>query len=225
VNNIFIRSSDAQQWAPFLAEPVKHWRTGFSARTLAYSWQEAQGFPTEVKNVLSSAVAFHNIELLLGIPEHQVPLPGGTRPSQNDIWVLARADANLVSIAVEGKVGETFGPTVEDWLSEPTPGKSDRLAFLRIQLGLNVEIPGTIRYQLLHRTASAVIEASRFCAPHAIMLVHSFSQTHERFGDYAAFAKLFGVEVEINRLVSVGSVNGIGLHLCWVCGNELYLAK
>ncbi len=61
-------------------------------------------------------------------------------------------------------------------------------------MGLNEPVPGAIRYQLLHRAASAIIEAKRFGAPHAIMLVHSFSQTHEWFADYAAFAKLLGVE-------------------------------
>ena len=82
-----------------------------------------------------------------------------------------------------------------------------------------------MRYQLLHRTASAVIEAKRYNAKHAVLVVHSFSQTHQWFSDYAAFAKLFGVEVEVNRLVSVGDRNGVTLHLCWVCGNAKYLTK
>ncbi|MFA7012304.1 MAG: hypothetical protein WC202_05045, partial [Desulfobacterales bacterium] len=48
------------------------------------------------------------------LPEHKVPLPGGSRSSQNDIWVLARSKGQLISIAVEGKVSETFGPTVQE---------------------------------------------------------------------------------------------------------------
>ena len=56
--NIFIPTNSAEQWAQFLAEPVKHWQKGFSARTLAYSWQEAQGFPEEVVAVLGTVEQF-----------------------------------------------------------------------------------------------------------------------------------------------------------------------
>jgi hypothetical protein len=80
LSQVYIPTSSAEQWAQFLAEPVKHWRQGYSARTLAYSWQEACGFPTEVRSVLEST--FPSIELLLALPEHKVPLPGGSRPSQ-----------------------------------------------------------------------------------------------------------------------------------------------
>ncbi len=38
-------------------------------------------------------------------------------------------------------------------------------------LGLS-DVPGTVRYQLLHRTASAVLAARQFCADAAVMLVH-----------------------------------------------------
>ena len=224
-NHVYIPTSSAEHWAQCLAEPGKHWRTGFSARTLAYSWHEALGFPTEVQAALSAAEPFAGIEMLLAIPEHQVPLPGGSRPSQNDIWILARAKNALVSIAVEGKIAEPFGPTVAEWLADGSPGKKVRLEFLASILGLQVPVPGHVRYQLLHRAASAVIEAQRFCASHAVMLVHSFSQGRQWFADYAAFAALFGVDVEANRVASIQQSGPIQLHLCWVCGNEQYLAK
>ena len=38
----------------------------------------------------SDTPALREAEFLLAIPEHEVPLPGGIRPSQNDLWVLAR---------------------------------------------------------------------------------------------------------------------------------------
>ena len=168
MSKIYIPAVSADQWAQFLADPVKHWRKGYSARTLAYSWQEANGFPIEVQRFL--ATQFPDIELLLAFPEHQVPLLGGSRPSQNDIWVLARSAGNLISIAVEGKVSETFGPTVQEWRAEASSGKSERLNFLCGQLGIQSDVPDTLRYQLLHRTVSALIEATRFGAAHAVML-------------------------------------------------------
>ncbi len=222
MSQIYIPASSAEQWAQFLAEPVKHWRKGYSARTLAYSWQEAADFPSEVGVVLSQT--FPDLELLLAFPEHQVPLPGGSRPSQNDIWVLARSQGELISIAVEGKVSEPFGPTVREWQSEPSPGKSERLSYLLDILNL-ASVPDAVRYQLLHRTASAIIEAQRFNAAHAVMLVHSFSQSREWFEDYTAFVALMGGGANENRIVSVGSRSGVSLHLAWVCGDAGYLEK
>lgn len=222
MSRIYVPTSSAEQWAQFLAEPVKHWRQGFSARSLAYSWQEAGGFPAEVGSVL--AAQFPSAELLLAFPEHKVSLPGGSRSSQNDIWALARCNGQLISIAVEGKVSEPFGPTVQEWQAESSPGKAERLAYLLSLLGLS-SVPDITRYQLLHRTASAIIEAQRFNAANAVMLVHSFSQSSEWFQDYAAFVSLMGGSAKENSMVSIGSRSGISLHLAWVCGNASYLSK
>ncbi len=222
MSQIYLPASSAEQWAAFLAEPVKQWRQGYSARTLAYAWQEAHGFPAEVGSILTSV--FPTAELLLALPEHKVPLPGGTRSSQNDIWVLARSDHQLISMAVEGKVSEPFGPTVQEWQAESSPGKVKRLAYLLSLLGLS-SIPDTTRYQLLHRTASAIIEAQRFNAAHAVMLVHSFSPSSEWFQDYAAFVALMGGSAAADKMIPVGSPSGVSLHLAWVRGNAHYLAK
>ncbi len=129
-----------------------------------------------------------------------------------------------MSIAVEGKVAETFGPTVQEWQAEASPGKSERLAYLLNLLGLST-VPETTRYQLLHRTASAIIEAQRFNAAHAVMLVHSFSQSNEWFRDYAAFVSLMGGSATENGVVSVGARSGVPLYLAWVRGNAQYLSR
>lgn len=222
MSKIYIPAKNADDWSKFLADPEKQWRTGYSARTLAYSWQEADGFPAEVGKVLTAQ--FPAMELLLALPEHKVPLPGGSRQSQTDLWLLAKFQGSLVSVAVEGKVSEAFGPTIQEWQPESSAGKTERLAYLLDLLGL-ASVPDCIRYQLLHRTASAIIEAKRFDAAHAIMLVHSFSPTSEWFDDYAAFVSLLGGSAEKNSLVSVGSRSGISLHLAWVCGDARCLSK
>jgi hypothetical protein len=126
---------------------------------------------------------------------------------------------------VEGKVGEPFGPTVAEWQAEGSKGKDKRLAFLCDLLGLTQPVPGPIRYQLLHRTASAILEARRFNAPHALMLVHSFSQTHEWFDDYADFARLLGGEANVGSLVHIGLRAEVDLYLSWVRGDARYLSK
>jgi hypothetical protein len=225
MKTIYIPAKRPEEWAQFLAEPIKHWRTGYSARTLAYAWQEQRGFPEEVSKVLQASSCFPDIEMLLGLPEHQVDLPGGRRPSQNDIWVLARANRQLISIAVEGKVSEPFDMPLEEWLAGASRGKLERLNYLCEVLGMTTPVPGHVRYQLLHRTASAIIEARRFCATHAVLLIHSFSQTNEWFDDYREFAKLFGVDAKVDELLTIGTRKEITVHLCWVRGNKDCLTR
>lgn len=214
-------------WQRLLADPVKHWRTGYSAKSIAYSWTEAKGFPGEVQAVLdeSEATCLRDLEFLIGIPEHEVPLPGGRRPSQNDVFVLAKGSDGLVSIAVEGKVSESFDSPVDQRFAKPTPGQSTRLAFLLDLLELNRGNVGGIGYQLLHRTASAILEARRFGASHAVMLVHSFSQEMAHFDDYKNFVGLYGQTAEANRLYEAKQLGDITLYLGWVVGNAEYLTR
>ena len=128
-----------------------------------------------------------------------------------------------VSIAVEGTVSEPFGPTVEEWLQGASAGKLERLDFLTQCLGLESPVPGNVRYQLLHRTASSVIEAKRFGASHAVLLVHSFSQTHEWLDDYERFLGLFGSGAAAGNVATLRSDGPVQLHATWVCGAERYL--
>lgn len=226
MNRILVPTNGPEDWRLLLAEPRKHWRTGYSAKALAYSWEEANGFPETVKKVFreSGIALFKNVELLLAFPEYQVPLPGGSRPSQNDIFVLARSNDQLISITVEGKVSEPFGDTIAEWRKDDSEGKRKRLKFLLKELELedNKEI-NSIRYQLLHRTASAMVEAKKFGALNALMLVHSFSQSNERFEDYSRFLGLFDLEAKPDSLVFAKNIDEINLYFCWVKGNSKYL--
>src|SRR3972149_5101979 len=218
---IYVPSKGPDSWKEFLAEPDKHWKSGYSACSLAYCWEEAHGFPKSVLDVFQSSPfeLFHSVEFILGIPEHKVDLPPkGGRASQTDLFVLAKSKGELISIAVEGKVAEPFGPLVTEWMENASSGKSERLGFLVNLLKLNNKDISNIRYQLLHRTASALLEAERFCAPHALMLVHSFSQTHEWFEDYVPFSALYGQKAGPGSLVSIGEISGKNLYLGWVAG-------
>lgn len=223
----FAPADDPADWQQLLAKPELHWRTGYSARSLAYSWTEARGFPEEVRSVLDSADAegLRDLEFLIGIPEHEVPLPGGRRPSQNDVFVLAKGAEGLVSIAVEGKVSESFDLPVDERFSRPTPGQEVRLEFLLKLLELDRADVGGIGYQLLHRTASSILEAQRFGASSAVMLVHSFSQDMAHFDNYAAFVALFGEAAAANRLVKARQLGEITLYLGWAVGNAEYLTR
>ena len=227
-HRIFIPTQSADDWQKLLADPGKQWRTGYSARALAYCWESADGFPPEVALLFSRSdvSAFQNVEILFSLPEHKIAMPPrGGHPSQNDLFVLAKArDGHLIAITVEGKVREPFGETLGEWNAETSRGKNERLAFIREQLGLTGELPAQIRYQLLHRTVSAVIEAGRFNARVAVMIVHSFNQNDLRFEDYRDFLTLFGTEAaEPSRLYWLKKIRNIELYSGWARGDEKFL--
>lgn len=221
----YMPANNGDDWRDGLADPDKQWRRGYSARTLAHAWTAARGFPPEVARAFDNAEppALRNLELLAGFPEHKVPLPGGQRASQNDIWLLARGAAGLVSIAVEGKVEESFDKPVRAWRVPDTPGKRERLTYLAGTLDLDRERLDPIAYQLLHRTASALIEAHRFSCMHAVMLVHSFSPARTWFEDFVAFAGLYGQAPGPGQIAQVADLAGVSLSLGWVTGDPVFL--
>jgi len=224
---ILIPAKSPLDWKPLLAQPDLHWKAGKSAWATAHAWQLSSGFPVRVREVLalSEAPSVKGVEPLLAVPEQEVALPGGTRASQTDLWVLGRCDetGEMVSIAVEGKVSESFGPTMAEWMREPSEGKRERLAYLQDVLGVQPTLED--RYQLVHRTASALLLARRFNAKHAVMLVHSFSSADEHFSDFERFASLFSVRVGIDQIGVAASRAGTTLHLAWVRGDPQYLGE
>jgi uncharacterized protein DUF6946 len=215
---VYIPANEPEDWKNFLADPDKQWRDGYSAKSLAYAWQNSDGFPKTVRMVFeqSDSPVFQDITPLIALPEHKVPLPGGRAESQNDLFVLAKSIDQLTVIMVEGKVSEPFGPLVTEWFKDPSEGKKTRLAYLCNILNLQQDRLSKIRYQLLHRTASAIIEARRFAANNALMLVHSFSEAHEWFVDFNEFAGLYGIGAQPDRIVHAGNFDGVELFLGWV---------
>jgi hypothetical protein len=218
-------TSGPGDWQTFLADPVKQWRTGYSARTLAHCWEASDGFPPEVSKVLTQTTEplLANLEPLLAVPEFKVRLPGGSRASQNDVFVLARSCAGPVCIMVEGKVNEPFGPTLDDWRTDASSGKDKRLDFLLQTLGISAPVGGNIRYQLFHRAASAIITAEQYHAVAAIVLIHSFSDEHTGWSDYKGFVGLFGVRAVRDVVQRLPTVSPTHLFGAWVAGDCAFL--
>jgi hypothetical protein len=227
MSRILAFTSGPADWKALLADPDKHWRTGFSACTLAHCWEAADGFPPEVAAALEDAREPELADLvpMLAVPEFKVPLPGGKRSSQNDIFVLARSGARPVTIMVEGKVHESFGPELGEWLTEASPGKLKRLAFLQATLGLVVEPAATIRYQLLHRAASALLVAEQYHAAAAVLIVLSFSARRAGWPDYEAFLGLFGVTAVLDTIQRIPRAAPIPLFTGWITGDPKFLTS
>lgn len=220
MSRILIPSDGPDSWRRFLAQPDIQWRTGYSARTIAHAWEAASGFPPEVAAILEATLG--PTDLLVAIPEHKTPLRGGRRESQSDVFAIGRHAGGIVTCTVEGKVNEPFGPTVGEWLVDASPGKAERLGYLCHLLHIET-CPPEVHYQLLHRTASALIEADRFFARDAAMIVHSFSPERRWFEAYERFVTLLGA-------ASAGKTSAVAilpderrLILGWAHGDLRYL--
>jgi len=77
MNIIFVPAESADAWKALLAQPDRQWKKGFSARTLAYCWQEANGFPPEIAAVLGASSTFPGIEPLWPFPSPRLDCPEG----------------------------------------------------------------------------------------------------------------------------------------------------
>jgi hypothetical protein len=83
--------------------------------------------------------------------------------------------------------------------------------------------PGGIRYQLLHRAASAIITGEQYRAVAAVLLIHSFSEQRTGFGDYDVFVRLFGVRTDPGIVQRLPGTSSIPLFSVWVTGDCSFL--
>ncbi len=192
----------------------------------AACWEEADpDLPSEVLAVLNAAAdpAIADLELLAAIPEWEVALPGGERASQTDVMAIARNSQGLVILGIEAKVNEPFGPTLKEKKSKASIGQLARITYLEAELERSKPFPETIRYQLLHRSVSALLTAREFHAPAAVMLIHSFSPKSAWRSDFTDFCENLNCEELTPDLFEVPGIKGLRLILGWCKGNEKYL--
>lgn len=226
MKRIFVPTQSGSDWQRLLGKPELHWKKGRSAMSAAACWEEANPkLPPEVLQLLdaSNDPALIDLELLVAIPEWEVDLPGGKRPSQTDVLALARNAKNMVVLGVEAKVDETFGPTIAEKKADSSAGQTERLAYLEKELGASAPLSEKIRYQLLHRSVSALLTARDFHAPIAVMLVHSFSPSSAWRDDFAAFCSALSCVQISADLFEVPNTSGARLLLGWCKGDNRYL--
>ena len=195
----------------------RHWKKGFSAYETAFSWHNANpDLPPEIQALFGDSA-----ELLIATPEHVTPLQGIGTGSHSDVLAFVHANGKTCAVTVEGKVGESFGDTVGAWLKKASSENSlanrkKRLKGIYAELDFAQPPSDDIRYQLLHRTAAAILEAKRFKTSCAAMVVQSFSPEQKSFEDFAAFLELFDIDsVEPGRLYAT-KIHDTHLHFGWV---------
>jgi Domain of unknown function (DUF6946) len=216
---ILIPTENAESWKPFLAEPEKQWKDGYSAKSVAVSWEKNRDIPIEIKEAMNKSEILKDAELLLAIPEYKVSLPGGNRDSQNDVLAIMRHDYGLIVAAVEAKFRESFGnDTVNEWLKNASDGKKERLSFILNIISFPQIDYCNLRYQLFHRLASAVIMAKKFYASQAIMIIQSFEEDDKKnhYGDFTAFVEAYGKTVVKKEPIELAQVDGLTISTMWV---------
>ncbi|MBC8135771.1 MAG: hypothetical protein H8F28_07800 [Fibrella sp.] len=216
MSKVYIGTADVEDWRKLIR--AGHFSADYSAQLTAESWLDAEGFPETLAAIFADAgEPFASLTPLLVFPEHKVALPGGSVGTQSDVWCLAAHGSGLASLSVEGTKGEGFGPTLDVWQRTTTSGRKTRLAYLVELLGLTPPLPQNLRYQFLHRTASAIIEAKRFRAEVAVLVLQSFTPDNDGFGDFEQFLRLMGVMSPItpDAVIPVAVRDGVMLYAVW----------
>ncbi|QDZ06316.1 hypothetical protein FPZ24_01555 [Sphingomonas panacisoli] len=202
---------------PHLGAP-HHWKEGRSAKSLIDQWWSANAIPQSVKLMLDQAPEWRGADLVDAFVERCTDLSDG-RPShsQSDLLAIVGIVDRLGVLAVEAKVDEGFDKTVDEWRSGSSAGKEARLQKLCALFGLDPQAVGHLRYQLFHRTASAIIEAKRYRVRQAAMIVQSWSSARIGLDDFRAFFAAIGLpDLRDGEFSTVIMIDDVALRTGWV---------
>lgn len=225
MNRICVATRGIECWRSRLADPKKQWVRECSAFEAAVSWELAaksdSGLPDLIAEMLTRA-DYGNPKLLFGVAEHQVPLQGRGHDSQCDFWALLTTNRGTVSCSVEAKANEAFGnghQSLNDWLEGGTSRNSKSNRIQRWQY-VQEMLPGdsdygNVAFQLLHRCATAVIEAKRFGLSHAVFIVQAFASPDTSYNEFVKLCSALRVQSKKGQLHK-SKVGEITLGLAWL---------
>ncbi len=162
------------------------WRAGRSAMELARAWfvSPMPICPQEIADLLASHPRTAGLTLIEGIPEHVTSLPERGEGRNHDLLLLADGGSSRTVISVEAKVDESFGETIGAYWDQGGRSATPTRAPERIEALLSMAFGATarpdvdpwrgLRYQLLTAFTGTAIEASRWQAAAAVVIVHEF---------------------------------------------------
>lgn len=224
MKRVFVPTKTGAEWQLLLAKPALHWKSGASAMTTAASWEDAgDSLPPEISSRLeaSGEPLLLGQRLLVALPEWQVALPGGNTTSNTDVLAICRNDNGLCILGIEAKVFEDFGPLLSEKRAEASSGQQERLKYLQTLLGVE-HFEDSIRYQLVHRTASALLTAREFHASAAVMLVQAFDTPVSQRQDFEAFRSVLRAEEVAPLIYKVPGFQSPTLYLAWCDGDPKF---
>jgi len=225
MKRIFVPTRSGSDWQRLLAKPVLHWKKGASAMTTAAAWEAAAGrIPPEISAVLDSSrnEALLGLQLLAAIPEWETPLEGGDTASHTDVLALCTNGNGLCVVAVEAKVNEDFGPLMGEKRASASSGQEARVTYLQNLLRVR-RFADNIRYQLLHRTASALLTARQFHAGTAVMMVQSFGAKQSLREDFVLFCTALNAQELAPDMLHASQFGAPRLFLAWCHGDKQFL--
>lgn len=201
---------------PHLGKPI-HWKQGRSAKALADCWFAAGDVPAVVRGVLRTTPQFAEAELLEAWLERETDLGDAQgKPSQTGLLALLGVGDEIAVLCIEAKVDESFGPLVGAWLEQGGAGRQKRLTALCALLGFDPATSAELRYQLLHRTVAVILEARRFRASTAALVVQSFCPKNTGLADAVGFFTAIGLSgLEAGRLVGPHRIGGVSFSAGW----------
>ena len=158
MKRIFVPTISGSDWQRLLGKPELHWKSGRSAMSAAACWEESEPrLPREISDALEASgdKSLTSLELLVAIPEWEVELPGGDRPSQTDILAITRNELGLVILGVEAKVDELGIEIVIEDMPKVT---GDKIRLIEVYLNLIENAIKFIGEQKPHRIHIGAVE-------------------------------------------------------------------
>jgi hypothetical protein len=222
-HRLFVPALDPEDIIRHLGKGVRHWKEGRSAYSLARTWFDANDYPSKVRALIDQTEVFRGATMVDGFFERRIELGDGGRPSQTDILTIARVGDTLAIIAVEGKVDEPFGEPIFKWLAEGEGRSTREMRLRRLADILQIKkVDEKLRYQLFHRSVSTAIEAERYCATNALLVVHSFCAKQSGLDDYKLFLQALRIDGNVLPEAVAGPVTccvnakTVNLYFSWV---------
>jgi hypothetical protein len=222
MNRLCIATRGIGSWRERLACPDRQWRRRFSAFETAVSCELASrgksGVPEPIASLFRQS-QYGELLLMFAVAEHKVDLRGSGAASQSDLWAVVKTSSGMLSLTVEAKAKEPFGGDVlEQWLIAGVSQESKRNRKIRWDQ-VRAHLPKSdsflqVRYQMLHRCASSVIEAKRLGFQHAAFVVQAFETPEESFQDYVIFCQALKIPAKRGGM-STTSSDGVSLSVGW----------
>lgn len=198
------RLANVEDWRGLAGDDK--WVPTRSAYELAHCWHESGGLPEPIVTTLNASghEILSGLSVDLCLVEKPVFLDTKVAPSMTDLMAYAHnSKGDPIVIAVEGKADEPFASQVWLWIRGDKKNTTittalrrtrlHRLEFLSKHLSIPILPDSTLRYQLLHRTVSVILEAQLHGAIAALVLVHAFGpDAPENIADFSSFLAALG---------------------------------
>ena len=174
---------DLRAWKRLASPGERRWKKGRSAQELARSWLSEHG-PEALGNLLNHRPELASFAIRSGVAEARTTFDDFGGPRNHDLLLSGEAEGGQTVVAVEGKVDETFGPTLAGRRDEARRriARKENTNLPERLRGLTMSIAGweagaaasrlELRYQLFTAVAGTLAAAVDAQAEQAVFCIH-----------------------------------------------------